>query len=159
MEAAGDECESARVAVSDEAAMVVSKMCELFVRYVSAQAGVFARRSARRSVRDEDVVSVFLTDHVFDFCIDIARFDPDDRLRRFPPSSELPIETDSIAPPPRSSSGSTVGSSIPAPLSHVVAPAMLTLVRPNVRQRTRKNKRKPADDDVVVVVVDADKPQ
>jgi histone H3/H4 len=154
---AGEERESAQVAVSDEAAMVISKMCELFVRYVSAQAGVFARRSARRSVRDEDVVSVFLTDHVFDFCIDIARFDPNDRLKRFPPTELPPIETASsssivAAPPPRTTG--VVGSSIPAPLSHVVAPAMLTLVRPKVRQRTRKNKQQSADDDVVVVVVD-----
>lgn len=152
---ASEESETERVAVSDEAAMVVSKMCELFVRYVSAQAGVFARRSARRSVREDDIVTVFLTDHVFDFCIDIARFDPDARLKRFPPvtasnvppvvvaavpekSTEPPPlqqQNDELTPPMRGKRCSTVFSSIPPPLSHVVAPAMLTLIRPRSKQR------------------------
>lgn len=150
-----DEGEAERVVVSDEAAMVVSKMCELFVRYVSAQAGVFARRSARRSVRDDDVVMVFLTDHVFDFCIDIARFDPNERLKRFPPAADSAVEksieppalqqqTDQFTPPLQGPRGSTVFSSIPPPLSHVLPPAMLTLVRP---QRPRKAPSRVTNDD------------
>jgi histone H3/H4 len=151
MSETSDESEAERVAVSDEAAMVVSKMCELFVRYVSAQAGVFARRSARRSVRDDDIVTVFLTDHVFDFCIDIARFDPNDaRLKRFPPVTASNVPPVVVAAVPEKSTRAAAAAAAKRSNSRrlcvarvvrqclaafrrrsrtFVAPAMLTLIR------------------------------
>jgi histone H3/H4 len=85
------ECDEATVALSDDAVRAMGKLSELFIAHVTFQAAANASLRARRTVRDDDVLDALLANDMFDFCIDVAQLDPDQRGKRLLSAPAKPV--------------------------------------------------------------------